>query len=163
MKQAIKVTITALVVFFCSFVCILSLGFFIAGTNDIRYVAEKMVDPIIRNVSVKELGKEYKGQTMENCSYYLLSITMDNQNNNYGKVAYDINIRYEQVDDLNYYYVEELEDEISFSNIDNNYYLPPGKELVIYEVICLEDGCPKLELVYKNYEMDTEQRVTIDF
>lgn len=163
MKRAVKLIITILVVIFCAFVCLFSFGYFAAETEYISYDAERMVDPVIKNVSVKELGKEYNGQTMENCSYYLLSVTMDNQNNNYGKVAYDISFRYEQVDDENYYYVEEIEDDISFGNIDNNYYLPPGKEHVIYEIICVEDGCPKLDLVYRNYEMDTKQRVTIEF
>lgn len=161
MKQTGKTILTIFVVLICCFVCFLSFGYYLSKTKYLSYDSARLVDLVIKDVSAEELGKEYEGRSEEGKTYYMLEITIDNPSN-CGRDGYSFYLTYDTYAYENYSIVDTIEDDISYRSWENGYYLPPGKESTVYEIICVDDACKKLDVIYRNYEIKKEQRVAVD-
>lgn len=161
MKQAVKTILTIFFAIFCLLAAIFSFGYYLSETDYMEYEAERMIDPIIKEVKAHEIGKTYNGESEEGYTYYRLDITMENPGN-YGKDGLDFYFNYNMDAYEDYYYVRRVDGDISFTHWDNDYYMPPAKETTIFEVVKVEDGCERFDLVYYNYQTELEQKIPVD-
>lgn len=161
MKQTIKTIITVLVVLGCGFICMISLGSYFAETNYMEYDIERMIDPVITQAAAECIGNSYEGQPKEGYSYYQLTLTLENQSN-FGLEESYIYLSYEGSGDEGYYYIREVENEDSFAIWEAKDYFPAGKTAEFNQVLCIEDGCRDLDVIYRNYSTKSEQKVHIE-
>ena len=161
MKKVINVFITVFLALFCCLVMLVSLGGYLGETNSLDYSKHKLVEPVLKEASVKEIGKEYNGLSEDGKTFYLLEVKVDNPSSAGIKGGY-LYLRY---DSYVYGYlsgVETVESDINFNEWDNHYYLMPGKESSILQVISVDDTCKKFDVVYYNYENENEQRLVVE-
>ena len=88
-------------------------------------------------------------------------MSVDNKSN-YGSESYDVSLYYEAEQDDYYYYVSRVDDQYTFTRWDNGYYIPPGKVGTAFQVICVEDACKEITIIYKNYKTDEEKRIPVN-
>ncbi len=161
MKKIVKVLITIGLAIVSSIVMLLSYGFYLSEKNTIEFNKHLLVDPIIKEARVHEIGKEFNGQTQENKTYYLLEFTVENQSSA-GMDAGNLLIYYDAYQYGSAASVQTVEADINFSDWENYYYLIPQNESTVFEVISVDDGCEKFDIVYHNYKKETEQRLAVE-
>lgn len=163
MNQTIKTIITVLVAVGSCFVCLLSAGIFISETDSLKYDIERLVNPVMTDARVNYLGESCEGRTEEGCSYYLLTVTLDNQYN-YGREESGIYFVYDSYSgDQGGYRISEVSDDFLLNSLNEGYYYPAGKASVYRRILCIENGCREFDIIYSNYYTDEEQRLHVDF
>ena len=145
MSRVLKTIITVLVAVGCIFVCLISVAVYFVKTDFLEYDISRMVEPATINAQVTYLGDSFQGKKMDGCSYYLLTIEMDNETI-VGWDDYGVYYSYEPSASEAYYYVNEVYDDNRFYNQGYGYYYPAGKKAIVQRVLCIEDGCQGFDL-----------------
>ncbi len=161
MKQSGKTILTVLIAVVCVVLCVIFYSYYQSKASRFSYWEIEGQGPEITEVSAKKLGKEYKGKSQDGKTYYQLTMKIKNQSN-YGRDSNSIYVSYDAYEYLHYGMVEVIEDTLSFSSSDSNYYLPPGKEAEVFEIICVEDSCKKINVLYWLLNEAEEQRIPVD-
>lgn len=162
MNHVVKTIITVLAAVGCSFVCLLSVGFFFSETDFLKYDVERMADPVITDAEIQYLGESYEGEQEEGAAYYLLTVTLDNQYN-FGREESGIYLGYDSYfGDQEIYMVRDVSDYSLLYSLNEGYYYPAGKTSVYRRILCIENGCQEFDIVYSNYYTDEEQRIHVN-
>lgn len=148
-KQAVKTIITVFVGIFCSLVCIAAIGIYGSETNYLKYDLENAVEPEITDVEATWLGENYMGSRSEDYTYYQLAVSLSNKSN-YGRADNSLYFWYESAEADTYYSVSKATTEGS-NYYNGDYYIPAGKDGVIYEIIRVEKGCKRVRIILNNY------------
>lgn len=156
MKNTLKTVLAVLIVAGCGFICFLSFGVYLVETDHMEYDAERMISPVLKEAQAEYLGNSYNGEKEEGYSYYRVSMIIEN-NSNFGIDEASLNIHFE----TGARYLRECEENRPFDTWKEGRYYPAGKEAKIYKIVRVEDGCNIIDAVYKNYETDAEQRVSV--
>ena len=159
MHNTLKTVLTVLVVATCGFIWLISFGVYLIETDYMEYDVERMVSPVLKEAQAEYLGDSYNGEKEEGYSYYRVSITIEN-NSNFGIDEASMNIHFE-TGDGSARYLRECEESSPFDTWKEGRYYPADREAKLYKIVRVEDGCNIIDAVYKNYETDAEQRVSI--
>lgn len=159
-KQTVKTIITVLVGVFCGFVCLAALGFYLGATETLTYEMEHAINPEITKIEATNLGNSYMGNRSEDCTYYRLAIGLSNESN-YGRRDNSFYFWFESEAEYEYYSVSRVTTENpDFYNGD--YYIPAGRDGVIYEIIRVENGCEAVRVNFNNYYTNEEASFLVD-
>lgn len=159
MKSTIKTVITVLAVLGCGLICLISFGVYLSETEYMEYDIGRMVDPVLVEARAEYIGENYGGEAEEGYSYYRVRTVIEN-NSNIGLNEFSINLHFENAPE-EYYYIREIKEERPFDVWKEGRYFPAGKTADYYKIVCVENECNKIDVVYENYETKTEQRIHI--
>lgn len=160
MKNTIKTVITVLVVVGCGFISLLSFDLYLSETDYMEYDIGRMVSPVLKEAEAEYLGNTYNGEEEPGCSYYKVKMVIDN-NSNYGIEEASLNIHFTKSKEE--YFLKEYEEDSPFDRWKEGRYYPAGTEAQFYKIVCVEDGCKEIDVVYKNYSTNEEQRIPVTF
>lgn len=161
MNQVIKIIITIFVAVASVFTILLSFGMFLSQAEYLHYDLEYMIDPVLVDADIEYLGETYQGMEEEGSSYYLLTVSMDNQSN-YGREDYGLSFRYSSDVEDEYFWIREVYIDSDIQRTNSGRYLPAGKKSKIQRIICVEDGCKAFDVIFTNYRTDKEQKVHVE-
>ena len=156
MKQIIKTIITVFVALVCSFVCLIAAGVYMVEAEYTDYEVAYLVAPTIKNAQITYLGDSYNGKEKEDCSYYLLTVDLDNSTLGAWD-EYSAYFSYDTASSGDYYYVNEADLGLSEGQGYGDYY-PAGRQITVKKVLCVENGCTGFDIIFGFVYDETEHK-----
>ena len=152
--KIIKNMVTILFVLVCSFIIFTFVGIYVTETKDIAFSLPYKVRLNFKSAHLDYIGDSYGIYEKEDCSYYLLSVVMDNEIN-LGVDEQLVFLKYRMTDGSGYR-IREVEQDGTEEILTEREYFPAGKQAVCFRILEIPEGCAEFDVVYGIYEEEEQ-------